>query len=513
MPTLGTSAAQYLRMSTDKQDYSLDNQSAAIARYAEDHGFTIVKTYSDAAKSGVILRHRAGLRQLLSDVVEGGAEFRAILVYDVSRWGRFQDVDEAAHYEYLCKSAGIPVIYCAETFSNDETLPSSMMKALKRAMAGEYSRELGVKVYAGLKRLAGIGFKQGGAAGYGLRRMLVSAQRQPKQILLKGERKSIVNDRVILVHGPAHEVQTVREMYRMFTSGRYSFRAIARELNRRGISFADGGKWEHQTVRTVLTHPKYAGFQVFGRTTQKLHQAVVQMPRSEWYLTPKAHDAIVDPSTFIQAQRVLLEKAHNRTNQQLLGDLRSLLARNGRLSLRIIDKDPSTVSPATYRQRFGSLRRAYELIGYGQPENFCAMVNERRKISALRRDLMERIQAHCPERLSITRPNYRSRDRLKIDRRITVSVLVCRSIRTGNGTLKWFVNSYPRERNLITLVARLNEGNASFRDFHVLARINRKTRFTITLNHPWLKDARLLSDLSQFCKIVESMRGSGGRMS
>ena len=98
--------AQYLRMSTEHQQYSLENQSTAILEYAESHNFDIVHTYSDAAKSGVALKHRVGLRQLLQDVVAGAAPYRAILVYDVSRWGRFQDTDEAAHYEFLCKSAG-----------------------------------------------------------------------------------------------------------------------------------------------------------------------------------------------------------------------------------------------------------------------------------------------------------------------------------------------------------------------------------------------------------------------
>ena len=154
-------AAQYLRMSTEHQQYSLENQSTAIQKYAESHAFEVVRTYSDAAKSGLVLRHRIGLRQLLQDVVSGSPDYRVILVYDVSRWGRFQDTDESAHYEFLCKSAGVPVHYCAETFANDGTLPSLIMKALKRTMAGEYSRELGVKVLAGLKRLAHLGFKQG----------------------------------------------------------------------------------------------------------------------------------------------------------------------------------------------------------------------------------------------------------------------------------------------------------------------------------------------------------------
>jgi DNA invertase Pin-like site-specific DNA recombinase len=154
--------AQYLRMSTEHQQYSLDNQGVAIQAYAGLHGFSVVQTYTDAAKSGVVLKHRDGLRQLLKDVVSGTPGYKAILVYDISRWGRFQDADEAAHYEFLCKSAGVPIHYCAEIFANDGTLPNMLLKALKRSMAGEYSRELGVKVLGGLVRLAHLGFKQGG---------------------------------------------------------------------------------------------------------------------------------------------------------------------------------------------------------------------------------------------------------------------------------------------------------------------------------------------------------------
>ena len=116
-------AAQYVRMSTEHQQYSLENQSLAIQTYADSHDFEIVQTYADSARSGVVLRHRAGLQQLLQDVVRGSSGFRAILVYDVSRWGRFQDTDESAHYEFLCKSAGVPVHYCAcKTFSRKHSI-------------------------------------------------------------------------------------------------------------------------------------------------------------------------------------------------------------------------------------------------------------------------------------------------------------------------------------------------------------------------------------------------------
>src|SRR4051794_39165544 len=180
-------------MSTEHQRYSTENQSDAIAQYAARQGFEVVHTYADHGRSGLRLEGRDGLRQLLSDVEGGTAGFKAILVYDVSRWGRFQDADESAYYEYICRRAGIEVRYCAEQFENDGSIASTIVKTVKRAMAGEYSRELSAKVFAGQSRLIELGFRQGGSAGYGLRRRLLDESGQPKAILKRGERKSLLN--------------------------------------------------------------------------------------------------------------------------------------------------------------------------------------------------------------------------------------------------------------------------------------------------------------------------------
>jgi len=113
-------AAQYVRMSTEHQQYSIENQIAAIAEYAIKKGFNVVATYADSARSGIDLRHRAGLRKLLEDVIAERRGFEAILVYDISRWGRFQDADESAYYEFFCRRAGIQVHYCAEVFDSND---------------------------------------------------------------------------------------------------------------------------------------------------------------------------------------------------------------------------------------------------------------------------------------------------------------------------------------------------------------------------------------------------------
>ena len=173
-------AAQYVRMSTEHQQYSTSNQEDIIREYAVKRGYEIVRTYADEGKSGLTVAGRESLRRMIADVQSGNAGFKAILAYDISRWGRFQDADESAYYEYLCKRAGIDVHYCAEQFENDGGPTSTIIKSVKRAMAGEYSRELSSKVFKGQCRLIELGYRQGGAPGFGLRRMLINQAGESK---------------------------------------------------------------------------------------------------------------------------------------------------------------------------------------------------------------------------------------------------------------------------------------------------------------------------------------------
>jgi DNA invertase Pin-like site-specific DNA recombinase len=496
--------AQYLRMSKEHQQYSLDNQRLAIQEYAETKGFSIVQTYTDGGKSGVVLKHRNGLRQLLQDVMGGNPGYRAILVYDVSRWGRFQDADEAAHYEFLCKSAGIPVHYCAETFANDGALPNMLMKALKRTMAGEYSRELGVKVLAGLKRLARLGFKQGGLPGYGLRRMLVSAGKEPKQQLAHGDRKSIATDRVILVPGPIEEVERVREIYRMFVEEEHTVYGISRELNKRKVKYSGTSHWDYAAVHHILSHPKYMGCNVFGRTSQKLGTPSVRTAGSEWVMTPDAFTPLINEATFQKAQRLLLNRTINKSNDELLDALRSLLAREGRLSLQLIKRCPAASSPSSYRRRFGSLRRAYQLIGYGHTDDF-GPIDVRRRTQALREDLICQIKTMFPSDFTVTRRGGRWRSRLRSKSGLTVTVLIARSIGIESRIPRWQIDPVAHERRYVTLVILLNMNNSAVRKMYLFPCMDRKRRFHVTSDDDWLKIGKQLQCLSQFQEAVKAI--------
>jgi DNA invertase Pin-like site-specific DNA recombinase len=497
--------AQYLRMSTEHQQYSLENQSGAIQKYAELHGFEVVKTYSDAAKSGLVLKHRKGLQQLLQDVVSGGAAYRAILVYDVSRWGRFQDTDESAHYEFLCKSAGVPIHYCAETFANDGSLPSLIMKALKRTMAGEYSRELGVKIFEGTKRLTLLGFKQGGVAGYGLRRMLISASGLQEQELTLGERKSIFTDRVILVPGPDHEVQIVKEIYRMLLSEKRSITSIAAKLNGDGVPRPGHTGWDFAAISEILTNPKYAGSAVHGRTTGKLYKPRVKVPRLEWIVKPGAFEAIIDPVTFANAQRAYARHNFTSTKEDLLEDLRALLASEGRLSTHLIRRSPGIATPSTYYKRFGSIQNAYNLIGYSNPHQF-NNIDARIHTASIRDELIARIAKAFLNQVSIIRREGRRHTRLRLPSGVIVCVFVGRSQSVGKQAFRWTVYPGQRERKFTALLALLDETNRSISHMYILPEIGHKVRFNFSLNHSWLNRGKCLLKLSQFCDVVAQVR-------
>jgi len=200
-------------MSTEHQQYSTENQADKITEYAAKRRIEIIRTYADEGKSGLRIEGRLGLQELIRFVESGQADFQIILVYDISRWERFQDADESAYYEYICRRAGIQVAYCAEQFENDGSPVSTIVKGVKRAMAGEYSRELSTKVFAGQCRLIELGYRQGGTAGYGLRRVLIDQSGSMKGELTRGEHKSLQTDRVILMPGPDTEVQTVNQIY------------------------------------------------------------------------------------------------------------------------------------------------------------------------------------------------------------------------------------------------------------------------------------------------------------
>ncbi|WP_352653886.1 recombinase family protein [Mesorhizobium sp. M0317] len=490
-------AAQYVRMSTEHQKYSTDNQASVIQRYAEERGFEIVRTYADEGKSGLRLVGRDALQALLDDTESGRSDYAAILVYDVSRWGRFQDPDEAAAIELRCKHAGIRVHYCAEQFENDGSIGSSIVKTVKRAMAGEYSRELSVKVFAGQAHLIRLGFRQGGAAGYGLRRVLVDQNQNPKAELERGEQKSIATDRVILVPGPKHEVDTVREVYRKFITENRTEREIAEILNARGILSDLERPWTRGTVHQLLINEKYIGNNVWARTSFKLKQSHVRNPEDAWVRADEVFDAIVDKNSFIRAQAIIGARSDRLSDESMLNLLGAILAKNGHLSGIIIDEAEDCPSSSSYTSRFGSLLRAYALVGFVPDHDYRYLEINR----ALRRmhphvmaEVMERIRA-----AGGTIEQDLSTDMLTVNHEFTACIVIVRCFHTGAGLLRWKLRLDTELNPDLTIAIRMDSKNAEPRDYYLLPRLDMHTAVLRLCEHNGLSlDAYRFETLNTF---------------
>ncbi len=463
-------AVAYVRMSTDHQRYSTENQLETIRRFAAARDIEIIRVYEDAGKSGLNLEGRDAFQCLLSDVESGIADFSTILVYDVSRWGRFQNADHGAHLEFLCSRADIVVHYCAEQFANDGSIGSNLLKTVKRVMAGEYSRELSVKVFAGQCRLVEKGFRQGGMAGYGLRRLLIDENGEAKGKLALGERKSLQTDRVILVPGPPEEVETVRHIYRLFVEQGVQETEIALRLNRDGSRTDLGRPWTRATIHQVLTNPKYNGDNVFNRVSFKLKMKRVVNAPEHWVRARGAFVALVEAEIFERAGQIVAERSRKLTDAELIDLLRSLLQARGALSSLVIDEHDDMPSSSVYRNRFGSLLRAYHLVGYS-PRRDYRYIEINRRLRKLHPDVVDLIVdglRRAGGEVSIASDT----GLLDVNGEFTASVIIARCGATPGGSLRWHIRLDTGLVPDITVAVRMAQGNAAPLDYYLLPRID-----------------------------------------
>lgn len=463
-------AVEYVRMSTEHQQYSTENQADKIREYAERRGIEIVRTYADAGKSGLRIDGRHSLQQLIKDVESGKADFTIILVYDVSRWGRFQDADESAYYEYICKRAGIQVAYCAEQFENDGSPVSTIVKGVKRAMAGEYSRELSAKVFAGQCRLIELGYRQGGPAGYGLRRMLIDQHGSIKSELTRGEHKSLQTDRVILMPGPDDEVQAVNQIYRWFIDEGIMEAEIAERLNGRGIKTDLDRDWTRATVHQVLTNEKYVGNNVYNRVSFKLKKHRVVNTPDMWIKKEHAFEAIVPSDVFFTAQGIIRARARRYTDDELIERLRQLYKNRGLLTSLIIDETDGMPSSSVYSFRFGGLIRAYERVGF-TPDRDYRHIEVNRVLRQMHPGIVAQTEAEIAR---VGGQVFRdpATDLLHVNREFTVSLVLARCTVPTSGRNRWKIRFDTSLLPDITVAVRLDASNRVPLDYYLLPRLD-----------------------------------------
>ena len=456
-------AAAYVRMSTERQTYSTANQMQRIQEYATEHQITIVSVYEDAGKSGLTMRGRPGIQRLLADV-QTKDDFSCILVYDVSRWGRFQDVDESAHYEYICRLNGVSVMYCTEAFENDGSPYTSIIKALKRIAAADYSRELSSKVFTAQCRIIKMGYKMGGQPGYGLRRALHDADGNFIRIMQSGEWKAVQTHRVVLVPGPKHEIEIVNLIFQWYANEGVGDRRIAAVLNEQGVTSESGRPWTGALIRGMMRNEKYIGNLIFNKGSFKLRKTAVRNPPGQWVRCDGAFPPIVPFELFQAALSERRNRNYRYTTEELLDTLRRIHKTHGAISTALIDRDPVAPAPQLFCRRFGSLYASYALAGLPGFYNDQPFTTRSRTIS-LRSNVVSEVQqliSDAGARWSATSSEHT----LLINDTVTVSIRIVRCALDNKwGYHRWRINKRLATGYDFLLAAILDEKNENIESY------------------------------------------------
>ncbi len=335
-PIQAKAVAYYRHSAQDRQENSIPIQRDLVSKFAREHGIEIIREFADYGKSGLSTEGREDFKKIMEMIVDTSKEFEYVLVLDMSRWGRYQDIDLSAHYRALCKQYGRKVIY-TDMGMRDEKDPGYHFILLAEAMrAAKYSAELSEKVFYGCKKIAEQGFRAGGMPPYGTHRLLLDEQRRPVQILKPGQRKSIQNQRVTLAPGDEKEQEVIRRIFTEFTSKKKDPQQIADGLNEENISSPGGKEWKHDTISQILTNEIYIGTMVYNKTASRLQSPTVKNPKELWVRTAEAFTPVVDKELFEEAQhRILREKEEyerRHSKDDMIVKLKDLYHRNGFIS-------------------------------------------------------------------------------------------------------------------------------------------------------------------------------------
>jgi len=362
----GSKAVAYYRHSAeDRQEYSIPIQQGQVRKFAEEHGIEIIREFADYGKSGLSTKGRDEFTRMLELVADRNAEFDYVLVLDVTRWGRFQNLTMPIYFMGVCQQYGRKVVFTA--FGNipkEDDLGHHVRLSLEGFMAARYSRELSDKVFKGCINIAEHGWRAGGPAPYALQRLLLDEKGQPVQVLRRGQRKSIQNQRVTLRPGEEDQIVVVRRVFTDLTKRRMSPSIIAKALNIDGVPSPCQKKWTANVIRSILRNELYIGTMVYNKTTQKLQSPTRRNPRDKLVRVEGAFPGIVDKRVFCQAQAILDAQERDRTSMysdtEMMAKLKMLYEQNGLITARQIAASGKMPSASTYSKHFLSLDGAFQ---------------------------------------------------------------------------------------------------------------------------------------------------------
>ncbi len=386
--------AYYRHSARDRQENSVSIQQELVRKWANENGVDIIHEFVDRGKSGLTAEGRDEFNDMMTNWVKQKDDFSFVLCLDVSRWGRFQDIDLSATYSAEGKKHGKEVTYTTLGLPREDDPLYPVYLQFERFRAAQFSKELSVKVFHGCITIAKQGYWAGGKAPYGFNRLLLDETRRPLHVLEPHQKKGIQNQRVTLTPGDAAQVSAVRRIFGEFVGKGQTNHVVQRQqdiadgLNQDGIRSPGGAVWDASKVRHILTNPMYAGTLVYNKTTQKLKTPSRRNPKDQWIKTSGAFEPVIDSELFEQAQFIFAQAASRFTPAAMVANLDRIYREFGFVRASLLRAEDDCPSASTYVTRFRSLDAAYQQIFSS------TLVQIAQEVEATLRDQVDQIERY-----------------------------------------------------------------------------------------------------------------------
>jgi hypothetical protein len=143
-------------------------------------------------------------------------------------------------------------------------------------------------------------------------------------------------------------------------------------------------------VRWILRNENYIGNIVWNRTSVKLGKRTVRNPSETWFRAKTSFAPIVDVSQFEAAQNIFVERRHRPSKEEMLEALRRLYRKHGFLDTWLVMDSGDVPSVNTIQKYFGGLKQVYKLIGSKGPPGSTYGLSDCELLARLRRLLRRR---------------------------------------------------------------------------------------------------------------------------
>lgn len=300
-------AIAYLRKSTDLQETSLEQQKGKILEFAKKHSIKVIEFFAEEA-CGENVEGRPQFRRMI-ECCKSKEVFQYVLVYDISRWGRFENPKEAVYWEVEVERAGKKLVFISEGLKED-SIGTSITNFVKSAEASEYLKNIRCQTTRGMIYNARQGFWMGGRPPYGYDRAVVE-NGKIIGILPEGKRKGIKEQKIKLVINKK-QAKVIRTIFVMFAKQGLSVHSIVTYLNQSHYTPPRGRMWTKSSIWRMLHNDAYIGTLVYNRENRhKRHGKYKYNPKEQWIIAKNAHEPIISME--------LWEMVQARTKQAFVG--------------------------------------------------------------------------------------------------------------------------------------------------------------------------------------------------